>query len=78
MDREADSWASWSRFVLAEMKRLNQHLDQIEEQIASLRNNQIAQLKLEIAMLKVKSGVWGIMGGAIPIGIYIFVEMLKK
>lgn len=75
---DPDSWASWSRFVLAEMKRLNQHLDQIEEQIASLRNNQLAQLKLEIAMLKVKSGVWGIMGGAVPIGIYIFVEMLKK
>ena len=53
-----NGWKEWSKHVLAELKRLNTCYEQM--------NGTIQEMKVEIATLKVKSGVWGAMAGLVP------------
>ena len=43
-------------------------------------NDRISDLRVDIATLKVKAGIWGLLGGAIPvivlIGVYIIPKLL--
>lgn len=65
-----NGWNEWSRHVLAELERLNGCYDGVSKQLSDI--------KVEIAMLKVKSGMWGAIGGCIPIVITILVYVLSK
>ena len=56
-------------------------LTSIESKIDLLRvdfNKFQLKASVDIAMLKVKSGIWGILGGAIPAGIALLYTLLKK
>lgn len=67
---ELNGWAEWSKFVLKELERLNScynHLDKKLDDVA-----------LEIATLKVKAGVWGLLGGAIPVVVGLALWFLQK
>lgn len=75
---ERDSWAQWSKYVLAELKRINEAIDALDVKIDRIKDEQISQLKIEIAMLKVKAGVWGLLGGALPVIIFIGQEFIQK
>lgn len=70
-------WDEYRRLVISELERLhsaqgetNVKLDAIRSDfnraIASLKDDQIAKLWSEIAVLKFKSGLWGGVAGAIP------------
>jgi len=72
-----DTWAEWSKFVLMEIKRINSQLSELDAKVDQLKNEQISQLKVEIAMLKIKASVWGLMGGAIPVVILVARELIK-
>lgn len=65
-----DGWVRWKNYVLEELKRGNR----VQETI--LKNQM--KLHIEIATLKVKSGVWGLLGGAIPVIIGLAIMLLKK
>lgn len=41
-------------------------------------NERITKVRIDIAGLKVKSGIWGLIGGAIPILITISIYFLIK
>jgi len=73
-----DSWREWSNFVLMELKRTNTQIEDLDKKIEKLKDDQISKLKVEIAMLKVKAGIWGVMGGAIPVLVLLAKEMLTK
>ena len=66
----ANGWNEWSRHVLSELERLNKW----NENIANKQN----EILVQIAMLKVKSGVWGLIGGAIPVAIGIVIMYLRS
>ena len=55
--------------VLKEIKRLNQVVE-------ALRTD-VTNLKIEQGVLKSKSHVWGLMGGAIPVMIAMAIWILK-
>ncbi len=71
-DEENDNngWHEWSKFVLAELKRLNRCY-------ANLDKN-MNKLFTEVAMLTVKSGVWGLLAGCIPVVIAITIYFLLR
>jgi hypothetical protein len=54
----SNGWNEWSRHVLAELERLNNCIICLEKDTR--------QMYEEIAMLKVKSGLWGLIGGLLP------------
>lgn len=58
-EREKDgSWFEWRRHVLMELKDLRAELDVVCER-------QYEQ-KVEFAVMRVKAGIWGALGAAIP------------
>ena len=49
---------------------LDCHFTKLQEQITLVR--------IEIAKLKVKSGIWGVIGGTIPVVIFIAIYFLMR
>ena len=39
---------------------------------------QLTQVRIEIAKLKVKSGIWGVIGGSVPVVILIAIYFLAR
>lgn len=39
---------------------------------------QLTQVRIEIAKLKVKSGVWGVIGGSVPVVILIAIYFIVR
>ena len=73
MRMENDTWKEWSRHVLAELKRLSDKSDQLDRKL----DDRLTQLAVEIAKLKVKASVWGMLGGALPVLIGLLVWLLE-
>ena len=64
----SDDWESYSRLVLAELTRLNECLNNTKKELVEVR--------IELAALKIRAGVWGMAAGAIPVLLYIAVKLL--
>lgn len=61
-------WKEWSNFVLAELKRLSEQNGNI--------NTSVNTIQIEIGKLKVKSSIWGVIGGMIPMSILILTQII--
>jgi len=61
---------SWEKQFGKEIKDLKVSINSIREHIV--------ELKVDIATLKVKSGLWGLMGGLIPVLILAAVTFLNS
>lgn len=66
----ANNWLKYQELVLAELKRHSMSLNSLEKHLN--------KIEIEIAMLKLKSGIWGMLGAAIPLGIAMLVELIRK
>jgi len=60
MNQEGE-WREYQKYVLNELQRHNQLLEKI--------NDKLSKVDSEIATLKVKSGLWGMLGAAVPLAI---------
>ena len=61
-------WGAYERLVLAK-------LEELSEDIKEIQSTQARQ-NVEIAMLRVKSGLWGATAGLIPFGLWIAYALL--
>lgn len=68
-----DGWQEWSKFVLKELKRLGDAYEDLTKKV----NDELSELKAEVAMLKVKSGVYGLLGGAILLLIFYLSRLVS-
>jgi hypothetical protein len=66
----ADSWFAWSKHVLMQLETDTKCLRELKEEITKLR--------VEVGQLKVKSGVWGLIGGAVPVAVGLVVWLIKS
>lgn len=66
---DQESWDNWRTHVLAEIKRANDNF--------SILTNAVSSLHIETAKLQVKSGIWGVIGGMIPVVLLIAMERFK-
>lgn len=64
-----NGWEQWGKHVLTELKRNNTDHTDIKKQLSCIEKN--------IAELKVKAGLWGAFGGAIPAIIGLGFVLLK-
>lgn len=62
-------WASWANHVLSELERLNTNMEKLRDEQTTTR--------VEIAALKVKSGVWGALGGVCTVVVMLGVFFIK-
>lgn len=65
-----DGWDEWSVHVRAELERMSKGQECIMQKINDLR--------IQVAMLKVKSGVWGAVGAMIPIALLLLIQYVKS
>ena len=66
---ENNSWDSWGRHVLKELESNETDHRNIMDELAKIRT--------EIATLKVKSGMWGAIAGAVPVLITLLILLIK-
>ncbi len=53
-------------------------VETLKDEFTKNFNEELRKIQVDIAMLQVKSGVWGLVGGLIPILIYVAMELLRK
>ena len=63
-----NSWNEWSKYVLKTLEDMDIRLKEID--------NKMNDIHIDIAKLKVKSGIWGAIGGIIPILISILIYFI--
>jgi hypothetical protein len=68
------SWTEYRRLILAELQRINAAVAEVDHKVDRMRSDDISQLKVEVAMLQVKAGVWG---GAAGLLITLAAVLLK-
>lgn len=73
-ERSQDGWSVWSKHVLFELKRLSDAYEKLANDFAACRTEEAK----EIAWLKAKSGIFGLIGGAIPATIALLYILLKS
>ena len=69
-DGKSGNWNQWSRHVLHELERLNEKMDAI--------GDRMEELGKDVAVLKFKAGVWGVLGGAIVAALGIGTILIKE
>jgi len=84
---EVNGWAEYQKLVLNELSRHNVLIEEINKDINKKLNDFDRQIyekmnfiEKEIVSLKVKSGVWGIVGGlviTVPVLITVMILFLK-
>jgi len=67
---DSGDWGQWSNLVLAELKRLNESIEKVREDLTTVT--------LDVATLKVKSSLWGAMAGAITVIAILGVDYMKE
>ena len=55
--------------TVREQEWLNNHFAKIQEQLTLIR--------IDVAKLKVKSGIWGVIGGCVPVIILIAIYFIR-
>jgi hypothetical protein len=72
-----NGWSRFERVIVYRLDTLDKDLGQLEDKfdrrlsetnaiIRGLRDEEIGKLKVEVAMLKVKSSLWGAAAGFLP------------
>ena len=68
MAEENGDWREYKKLVISEIDRLSGHILGLERKIDHLRS--------DVVMLKVKSGMWGLFAGFIPVAIALLAKAI--
>lgn len=74
-------WGEYRRLILAEIERINKGMVELNNKMdanSESRFSETSQIQVEIAMLKVKSGIFGAMTGGFSAATILFLEFLFK
>lgn len=69
-----NGWNEWSRYVLKTLETQQANVCNLTTEIHKL-NSCMATIRTE---LSIKSGIWGLLGGAIPVIIALATLLIKK
>lgn len=65
-----NGWEEWGRHVLVELRRLNECVKELDRKQDKIRE--------EIAELRIKAGMLGLIAGAIPVAILILLRLFSN
>ncbi len=65
----SNGWIEYRKLILSELERMNRNMESLRDDVEGLRR--------EVSMLKVKSGVWGAIAGAVPATLVLFYLLLR-
>jgi hypothetical protein len=64
MGDDIDGWTQNRKLIIRELERLGDDISGISDSVSKIRLEDIADLKTDIALLKLKSSLWGAVMGA--------------
>ncbi len=64
--------------ILSEFKGVREDIRDLEIKIDYLKDKTISDMKIEIATLKVKAGVWGLIGATVPITLQLLIKYIPR
>lgn len=65
-----NGWVEWKHYVLLALKRNDGDHQQMQDTLLRVEKSIVA--------LKIKSGVWGIIGGAVPVVALLAIWLIKS
>lgn len=71
-NRPITSWGEWGeyrRLILAELERINNAVRDLSERVERFRQEDVGQMKTDIAILKFQAALWGAIAGIAATGI---------
>lgn len=74
----APGWNEYKLLVLDQLEGLKSQVRSLEAKVDAFRADDIANVKVDIALLKQKAGLWGAIAGLIPGAIAALVWYLSK
>lgn len=74
----APGWNEYKLLVLDQLEGLRASVQGLERKVDAFRADDIATVKVEIALLKQKAGLWGATAGLIPGAIAALVWWISK
>ncbi len=77
-DDDDNGWGKYSKLVLHELQRLNICREKdlkAQHEFKDCVKRSFESIRIDLAVLKVKAGVWGFIGAAIPILVWILIEV---
>ena len=79
-DIRNEDWGEYRRLILSQLEEIKNDLSAVRGQMQTFRQTDIAEIKVEIALLKLKSSLWGgalgLAGGALTAGVAVLTKML--
>lgn len=80
-ERPISSWGEWSeyrRLILAELERISHDIKSLNDKVERFRQEDVSQMKTDIALLKFQAALWGATAGVAATGIISFaVKVLR-
>lgn len=59
------TWGEYRRLILSELERINSAVEKVNTKIEMFRQDDIAQIKTDIALLKFQAAMWGAGAGIV-------------
>ena len=81
LQADSDGWDQWAVFVLNELERLNGNYEALRKEVGAIHTSmqkEISTVHTEIATLKVKAGLWGAVGAAIPVLLMLAIQSMQR
>ena len=76
VSHDGNGWSGYQRLVLSRLDTLDNKVEQLGEDIHEMQRDDINALKIEVAMLKVKAGIWGAAAGLLPAALFVGYQLL--
>jgi hypothetical protein len=77
-ESERTTWEEYRRLVLSELERITRDIGFINEKIERVRQEDLAKIKLDLALLKFQSALYGSIAGVVFSGFVTFLFRLLK
>jgi hypothetical protein len=77
-ESERTTWEEDRRLVLSELERITRDIGFINEKIERVRQEDLAKIKLDLALLKFQSALYGSIAGVVFSGFVTFLFRLLK
>lgn len=62
---ERDGWAGYRLLILNQLKSFEDAVSGLRADLRDMRENELQNMRVEIALLKLKSGIWGAVVGSL-------------
>jgi len=72
-----NGWNDYQKLVLNKLDDHSNSLEDLNKEVKSIRITDVPNLQVEIAMLKIKAGIWGAVAGAIPAALAVVYVWLQ-